>query len=81
MKKIILAFLILSSVSASAQKERSISFDNSWRFTKDSVSNAEQVIFDDTNGVRWTCHMTGALKTCPIRILKAIYRAPLQKKL
>jgi len=48
MKKIILAFLILSSVSASAQKERSISFDNSWRFTKDSVSNAEQVIFDDT---------------------------------
>jgi beta-galactosidase len=48
MKKIILAFLLLGSVCAHAQKERRISFDNSWRFTKDSVSNAEQVVFDDT---------------------------------
>src|SRR4051812_36155117 len=47
-KKIILSCLLLTSVSAYAQKGLSISFDKSWRFTKDSISNAEQTAYDDT---------------------------------
>ena len=47
-KTILFYCLLLVCVNAYAQNERHIPFDESWRFTKDSVSGAEQAGYDDS---------------------------------
>jgi beta-galactosidase len=56
MKRGLFTYLLLISVGVSAQTKsnsfvvipRSIPFDNDWFFTKDNISNAEQVDYNDT---------------------------------
>jgi beta-galactosidase len=50
MKRVLYLWLLCLSTTAYAQNgnNRTISFDGTWLFTKDSVTNAEQVKFDDS---------------------------------